>query len=46
MYKIRKISFTKHPVLGNLSLDFCDAEGKCVDTIILAGETEQEKVPS
>ena len=38
MYKIRKISFTKHPVLGNLSLDFCDAEGKCVDTIILAGE--------
>lgn len=38
MYKIRKIAFRGHPVLGNLSLDFCDAEGKSIDTIILAGE--------
>lgn len=38
MYKIRKIAFHGHPVLGNLSLDFCDAEGKSIDTIILAGE--------
>ena len=38
MYKIRKIVFNEHPVLKNLSLDFCDSEGKCVDTIILAGE--------
>lgn len=38
MYKIRKIVFHEHPVLKNLSLDFCDSEGKCVDTIILAGE--------
>ena len=38
MYKIRKIAFREHPVLKNLSLDFCDSEGKCVDTIIFAGE--------
>lgn len=38
MYKIRKITFLDHPVLKNLSLDFCDLEGKAVDTIIFAGE--------
>lgn len=35
--KIRKIEFNNHPVLGNLSLDFCD-KNKAVDTIIFAGE--------
>ena len=38
MYKIRKIVFHEHPVLKNLSLNFCDSEGKCIDTIIFAGE--------
>lgn len=38
MNKIRKITFKNHPVLGNLSLDFCDSNGSAVDTIIFAGE--------
>ena len=38
MYKIRKIKFIEHPVLGNLNLDFCDKLGKPVDTVIFAGE--------
>ena len=38
MYKIRKIVFHNHKILGNLILDFCDVNGKAVDTIILAGE--------
>ena len=38
MYKIKQISFLHHPVLENLTLDFCDSNGNCVDTIILAGE--------
>lgn len=38
MYKIRKITFIEHPILKNLSLDFCDANGDAVDTIIFAGE--------
>ena len=38
MYKIRQITFHNHPILGNLFLNFCDPEGKSVDTIILAGE--------
>lgn len=38
MYKIRKITFHNHPILGNLFLDFCNPEGKSVDTVILAGE--------
>ena len=38
MYKIRKITFHNHPILGNLFLDFCSQEGKSVDTVILAGE--------
>jgi hypothetical protein len=38
MYKIKKISFQEHPVLGNLVLNFCNLSGKAVDTIIFAGE--------
>lgn len=38
MYKIRKIQFIKHPVLGDLILDFCDKSGKAADTILFAGE--------
>lgn len=38
MFKIRKIAFKDHPILGNLALDFCGRDGKAVDTVILAGE--------
>ena len=38
MIKIRKIRFLNHPVLKNLELNFCDTNGKAVDTVILAGE--------
>lgn len=38
MYKIRKIEFINHPILGNLKLNFCDKSGKVADTIIFAGE--------
>lgn len=38
MYKIRKVNFVNHPVLGNLKLDFCDQNGNAVDTVIIAGE--------
>ena len=38
MYKIKKIAFINHPVLKNLTLDFCDSNGNIVDTIIFAGE--------
>ena len=38
MYKIRKISFSHHPVLGDLSLDFCGSDGRAVETVIIAGE--------
>lgn len=38
MYKIRKISFHDHPILGNLELDFCDLSGNACDTVIFAGE--------
>jgi predicted ATP-binding protein involved in virulence len=38
MYKLKSIVFQNHPILGNLSLDFCDQDGKPVDTVILAGE--------
>ena len=38
MYKIRKVTFINHPILKNLSLDFCGLDGKAVNTIILAGE--------
>ena len=36
--RIRTITFKNHPVLGSLSLDFCDRAGTAVDTIIIAGE--------
>lgn len=36
--KFREITFLNHPILGNLHLDFTDANGKAVETIILAGE--------
>lgn len=38
MNKIRKIIFKDHPILGNLSLDFCDSNGNPVNTVIFAGE--------
>lgn len=38
MYKIRKITFQGNPVLGDLSIDFCDKAGKAADTVIIAGE--------
>lgn len=37
MNKIRKVTFKNHPILGNLSLNFCDNK-EAVDTIIFAGE--------
>ncbi len=36
--KIRKISFENHNILGNITFDFTDKNGKTVDTIIIAGE--------
>lgn len=36
--KFRKITFKNHPILGNLSFDFTDKNGKTLDTIIIAGE--------
>ena len=38
MYKIRKIKFKNHPILKDLELNFCDLNGKVVETIIFAGE--------
>lgn len=38
MFKIRKYQFKNHPVLGNLTLDFCGPDNKAVDTVIFAGE--------
>lgn len=38
MFKIRKYHFKNHPVLGNLTLDFCGPDNKAVDTVIIAGE--------
>lgn len=38
MIKFTKIKFLNHPILNNLELNFCDQEGKPVDTIIFAGE--------
>lgn len=35
MYKIGKVDFLNHPILGNLSLNFCDANGHAVDTVII-----------
>ena len=38
MYKIRKIKFAGHPILGDLELDFRGQDGNAVDTVIFAGE--------
>ena len=38
MYKVRKIKFENHPILKNLELNFCDMNGKVVETVIFAGE--------
>ena len=38
MYRIKRIKFSDHKILGNLELDFTDRNGKAVDTIIIAGE--------
>lgn len=38
MYRIRKITFIDHPILKNLSLNFCNTDNNAVDTVILAGE--------
>lgn len=38
MYKIRRIKFINHPVLKDLEINFCKADGKAADTILLAGE--------
>ena len=43
MYKIKKILFNNHPILGKLELDFCDGNGKAVDTVIFAGENGNGK---
>lgn len=37
MFKIRKIKFKNHPVLGSLELNFCGQDNKAVDTVIFAG---------
>lgn len=37
MFKIRKIKFENHPILKNLELNFCNIDGKAMDTIIFAG---------
>lgn len=36
--KIRKIEFTNHPIFGDIKLDFTDANGKTINTVIIAGE--------
>ena len=43
MYKIRRIQFKNHKILGNLLLDFCDKNGKAVDTVVIAGENGSGK---
>ena len=35
---LRGVEFVDHPVLGGLKLNFCDADGVPLDTIIFAGE--------
>ena len=40
MYRIKKITFSNHTVLGNLELDFTNKDGKAVDTVIIAGEND------
>lgn len=36
--KIKSIELEDHPILGNLDMNFCDANGVPFDTIIFAGE--------
>lgn len=36
--KIKSIQFIEHKILGNLYLNFCNENGKIVDTILIAGE--------
>lgn len=38
MYRIKRIKFDNHEILGDLELDFTDRNGKAVDTVIIAGE--------
>ena len=38
MIKLRRVKYKDHPILGNLELDFCDANGNAIDTILIAGE--------
>ena len=38
MYRIKSIQFKDHPILKNLTVDFCDSQGEAVDTVIIAGE--------
>lgn len=37
MWRIKRVKFINHPVLGDLQLDFCK-NGRPVDTVIIAGE--------
>lgn len=41
--KYRKIEFFNHPILGNLSLDFCTSLGKVYDNIVFVGENGSGK---
>lgn len=41
--QIKSVRFEKHPVLGDLFLDFCDATGSPFHTIVLAGENGSGK---
>lgn len=43
MFKIRKIKFKNHPILKDLQLDFCVADGTVADTILIAGENGSGK---
>ena len=43
MQKIKRIKFSDHPILKNLELDFCGADGRAVDTVIIAGENGSGK---
>lgn len=46
MKRISSIQSIDHPILGNLTLDFCDRRGRPVNTVILAGENGAGKVLS
>lgn len=43
MQKIKWIKFNNHPILKNLELNFCGADGQAVDTVIIAGENGSGK---